>query len=171
VAFVDLNSIHNPVTGSVAPATWGDGVRDNFVDLDARTAPTTTATNTATGTTASTTFTATLGGSPGTNPAVTVTTGTVAVIHLRGAIFNSAAGNTGYIGVAVSGATTRAANDGDGISFTAPAAAYLAQFGTTLVLTGLTAGSNTFTLQYRVNAGTGSFFNRAIAVEPGNKLA
>ncbi len=28
--YVDLNTIHNPATGTVAPATWGDGVRDNF---------------------------------------------------------------------------------------------------------------------------------------------
>lgn len=27
--YVDLNTIHNPATGTVAPATWGDQVRDN----------------------------------------------------------------------------------------------------------------------------------------------
>jgi hypothetical protein len=30
VAYVDLNTIHNPATGTVAPAAWGDQVRDNF---------------------------------------------------------------------------------------------------------------------------------------------
>jgi hypothetical protein len=30
MAYVDLNTIHNPTTGTAAPATWGDGVRDNF---------------------------------------------------------------------------------------------------------------------------------------------
>lgn len=28
--YVDLNTLHNPATGNVAPAAWGDGVRDNF---------------------------------------------------------------------------------------------------------------------------------------------
>lgn len=27
--YVDLNTIHNPATGTAAPATWGDQVRDN----------------------------------------------------------------------------------------------------------------------------------------------
>jgi hypothetical protein len=30
MAFDDLNNTHNPATGTVAPATWGDQVRDNF---------------------------------------------------------------------------------------------------------------------------------------------
>lgn len=30
MAYADLNSIHNPATGQVAPASWGDQVRDNF---------------------------------------------------------------------------------------------------------------------------------------------
>lgn len=30
MSYVDLNTIHNPATGTVAPATWGDQVRDNF---------------------------------------------------------------------------------------------------------------------------------------------
>jgi len=28
VAYVDLNTIHNPATGTVAPASWGDAIRD-----------------------------------------------------------------------------------------------------------------------------------------------
>jgi spore coat protein U-like protein len=28
--YVDLNTIHNPATGTVPPAAWGDQVRDNF---------------------------------------------------------------------------------------------------------------------------------------------
>lgn len=28
--YVDPNTVHNPATGSVAPAAWGDVVRDNF---------------------------------------------------------------------------------------------------------------------------------------------
>lgn len=29
MAYVDLNTIHNPTTGGVPPASWGDQVRDN----------------------------------------------------------------------------------------------------------------------------------------------
>jgi hypothetical protein len=28
--YVDLNTIHNPSTGGIAPASWGDQARDNF---------------------------------------------------------------------------------------------------------------------------------------------
>ena len=31
MAYVDLNTIHNPATGTIPPATWGDQIRDNFV--------------------------------------------------------------------------------------------------------------------------------------------
>lgn len=31
MAFVDPNTIHNPATGTIAPASWGDNVRDNLV--------------------------------------------------------------------------------------------------------------------------------------------
>jgi len=27
---IDLNTVHNPTSGAVAPASWGDAVRDNF---------------------------------------------------------------------------------------------------------------------------------------------
>ncbi len=30
MAYADLNTIHDPATGTVAPAAWGDQVRDNF---------------------------------------------------------------------------------------------------------------------------------------------
>ena len=33
MSYVDLQTIHNPATGNVAPASWGDQVRDNFEAL------------------------------------------------------------------------------------------------------------------------------------------
>lgn len=30
MSYVDLNGVHNPATGTAAPATWGDQIRDNF---------------------------------------------------------------------------------------------------------------------------------------------
>ena len=40
------------------------------------------------------------------------------------------------------------------------------QGSATFYVTGLTAGSNTFTAKYRVDAGTGTFANRTIVVIP-----
>ena len=31
MAYADLNTLHNPSTGTAPPASWGDQVRDNFV--------------------------------------------------------------------------------------------------------------------------------------------
>lgn len=36
MSFVDPNTIHNPATGTVAPASWGDQIRDDLVFLSAR---------------------------------------------------------------------------------------------------------------------------------------
>lgn len=30
MGYVDLNTIHNPATGTAAPATWGDAIRDDL---------------------------------------------------------------------------------------------------------------------------------------------
>lgn len=30
MSYVDLNTVHNPSTGGVAPASWGDQIRDNL---------------------------------------------------------------------------------------------------------------------------------------------
>lgn len=116
----------------------------------------------ATGTTTSTSFTATLSGSPGTNPSVTLTTGTTVLISIACEIFNSVSGSGSIASVAVSGATTLAAADANG-----PSNAITTAVGTsrTFVLSGLTAGTNTFTMQYRVGGNTGTFRYRAITVQ------
>lgn len=166
MAYTDLDSIHTPTAGAVAPHTWGAAVNADFDDVDARTNISSAATAN-TGTTTSTTFTATLSGSPGTNPAVTVTTGTIAIIDIATSLNNSGANGT-YLAVAVSGATTRAASNDEAILVVGTTEM---RFGVRIVMTGLTAGANTFTLQYRVDAGTGTFRRRALSVHPGNKLS
>lgn len=75
------------------------------------------------------------------------------------------AGNNTRVGVAVSGASTIAAADARSL-FAYYAAAYRYQMSSAYVYTGLTAGSNTFTMQYKVSAGTGTFLNRHIIVFP-----
>lgn len=109
-------------------------------------------------TTTSTTYTdlATVG------PAVTVTTGVSALALFSAEMGNSTA-NATLLSVAVSGATTLAASEN-----------YRAVDNTTSgvtgfnhkFFTGLTAGSNTFTLKYRVGGGTGTFLIRRVTVIP-----
>lgn len=117
------------------------------------------------GTTSSTSFTATLGGSPGTNPSVTLTTGTTALVTVKAALANDTTGQGAYCGVAVSGASTIAANVSDCVYNGGTGNQYILA-SSTFVITGLTAGTNVFTLQYRVGgAGTATFGSRAITVQ------
>jgi hypothetical protein len=110
------------------------------------------------GTTTSTTYTATLTGSPGTNPSITLVTGTTAVISLKGFSTSSAGNYYMLLSVAVSGASTIAASD-DWAGY-----AYISGTnegntnGVTVIIPGLTAGTNTFTLNYRLSSATSTTF-------------
>ena len=97
---------------------------------------------------------------------VTVTTGTSALcVWHAGA--NNASSNAGlYVSVAVSGATTVAATD-DITNYTQTPSSSLGIYfpiSSGHIFTGLTAGSNTFTLKYRTNTGTAFFGSRGIQV-------
>ena len=119
---------------------------------------------TATGTTTSASYTATLSGSPGTNPSVTLVTGTTALLHISSSLYNTTQGSgaNAAVSVAVSGAGVVAAAEKWGLAL---ANAAIARMTVTSVISGLTAGTNTFTLQYlRTVSGTGEFSNRALTV-------
>lgn len=116
----------------------------------------------ATGTTTSGSYTASLSGSPGTNPSVTLVTGTTALVSFTVLINIGTGGQVALMSVAVSGAGTVAAND-----------AYCCESGLlgglpltrNFVLTGLTAGTNTFTLNYRASGGaTATYLRRNLTV-------
>ena len=113
------------------------------------------------GTSASTPFTETLSGTPGTNPSVTVTTGATALISLYGEAYNSGS-NANYIGISVSGATTIAGTEANAVVFVGT---NVFSFAKTWILSGLTAGTNTFSVTYRVSAGTGTFRERRVTVQ------
>lgn len=115
------------------------------------------------GTTTSTSFTTTLSGSPGTNPSVTVVTGTTALISLSADIFNSTTSAV-IMSVSVSGAGVVAASDDFSVYLSAHAANSEHLFGSTHIISGLTAGANTFALSYRVGGGTGSYYLRRLVV-------
>jgi hypothetical protein len=109
-------------------------------------------------TTTSTTFTdlATAG------PAVTITTGTKALVIVSSFLYSSIAGYNSFAGFAVSGATTIAATDDYALADGTTAGGGVSR---ATRLTTLTAGSNTFTMKYRQTiSGTASFVNREIIV-------
>lgn len=97
-------------------------------------------------------------------PAVTLTTGTKAWVTLSAGIFQNSDIFESLMSFAVSGATTRAAADDDALSAIPSANGDGVQASFTMLVTGLTAGSNVFTAKYRVLGGTGTFRNRKISV-------
>jgi hypothetical protein len=156
---------------------WNTHVRDNLLETMAGKATTagrwfvstganaiaerviTQASTTTSQTTTSASFTdlATVG------PAVTVTTGTKAIVFWGAAMSHSAANATCQVGVAISGATTTAASTSYQLLLDGVAASSTWRMNTFYVPT-LTAGSNTFTLKYATSAATATFSNRYIAV-------
>ncbi len=97
-------------------------------------------------------------------PSVTLVTGTTALVSFNSYI-GLGAGEAGYISLAVSGATTLAAsNNYQAEAFTASTAAEIT-VGKTFIFSGLTAGTNTFKLQYRVGSGTVEFIRRELVVQ------
>ena len=110
-----------------------------------------------TGTTTSTTATSTLT-SGGTNPSVTLTTGTTALVT-----FSMGASITPAPAAVTAGISVNGAVPGNNISqYSVITAGYFGTLAASLIITGLTAGTNTFSLVYYVSAGTGSFYNRRI---------
>lgn len=96
-------------------------------------------------------------------PAVSVLVGPsgLAMVHISANIDNSSA--IGIAGFAISGASTVAAADAYAMSSQGTDAM---EFGRAFLITGLTAGVNTFTMKYRATAGTAEFARRVIIVEP-----
>lgn len=97
-------------------------------------------------------------------PEVTVVTITEALVIATCQMANNTAGGQCFASVAVSGATTLAASDDRAVIFESSAANDVSNMSRVFKITGLTAGSNTFTMKYRVNTGTGSFTRRELLV-------
>lgn len=146
------------VTGEVETAAiFNTHLRDNMIALQPVAASIATLQ-----TTASTTYTdlATTG------PAVTLTTGTSALVTITAYMSTNTAGDGAAAATAVSGATTSAAADVTSMTVGNFSAGQAYQYSATNLITGLTAGSNTFTMKYKaITGGTASFQNRQIVVE------
>jgi len=97
-------------------------------------------------------------------PAVTVVTGTKALVTICAASANNTNNDGSLASVAVSGATTVAASDSSAI-FNYDNANLYSSSSHTRLLTGLTPGSNVFTMKYRRDVGgTATFHTRSISV-------
>ncbi len=95
---------------------------------------------------------------------VTVTTGTTALVLFKAQLSNNTAGSSTHLAYSISGATTRAASNNAQISYESSVANDFARFGGHNFAVSLTAGSNTFTLEGRVSANTGTIAVPEIAV-------
>lgn len=101
----------------------------------------------------------------GLTTAVTVSTGNRALVSIYANFSNSLGGNPNrsWVSYEVSGASTIAPSDTNSIDHSFIGGM---RWGASFLVTGLTQGSNTFTLRYRVTAGTGTYSVRRIAVIP-----
>ena len=95
---------------------------------------------------------------------VTIATGTTALLSFESQPFNTNLAASTNLAFSVSGATTIAAADATSSTNSAPGVNYGFVLSRNFVLQGLTAGTNTFTLNYRVSAGTATFRARALTV-------
>jgi hypothetical protein len=100
-------------------------------------------------------------------PVVSLITGTEVLVTMGALTFRAGgAGFNGYIAVAVSGASSIAANDAGAALMSSPGAGVAGLLSRTLKMTGLTPGLNTFTLKYRANGGGAwNFINRDLTVQ------
>ncbi len=100
-------------------------------------------------------------------PAVTVTIPASgnALVTVTAGLGNSNNDVATIMSFAISGATTRAAADATSLQCRAVSVDVF-QISATYFVSGLTAGSNTFTAKYRVAGNTGTFVNRSIIVVP-----
>jgi len=112
--------------------------------------------------TASTSYVTTLT-SDATAISVTLVTGTSALVQMESTSSVNAAG-TNFLSFSVSGATTLAAADLNGGRDVSEAAGRVVGVSRALIITGLTAGTNTFTLNYRTDGGTTTYSTRNIIV-------
>lgn len=97
-----------------------------------------------------------------------VVSGTRVIVWMTAQMNNSTAGAETIASVAVSGATTIAADDNYCIDVQQAAAATFADVtACRAVRLTVTAGSNTYTMKYRVTSGTGTWRRRSAVVLPG----
>lgn len=100
----------------------------------------------------------------GFGPSVTVTTGSSALMVWTVNAENDSVVNENTVAIAISGATTSAAGDSSALQISMKVANKPRQCAMSHLQTGLTPGSNTFTMQMKVSGGNGKFSRRTLMV-------
>ena len=167
MTYYDLNMNSKRINNCQDPSSAQDVATKNYVDSSFNKAisGTTISTLQNCGNTASYIDLATVG------PSVTITTGTTAIISISTTVQESANDTTqAWMSFAVSGASSLPASDSN--SITCSMTSISGVFGSisrTMKITGLTAGSNTFTAKYKatcLGSGVIQFSNRDLVVYP-----
>jgi hypothetical protein len=98
-------------------------------------------------------------------PAVTLVTGTTALVTVSVQLDANPGGTYAEAAVAVSGATTIAATAANGVIYGLGNANSNASCSSTFLISSLTAGTNIFTVQYKTSANTMGAQHRKITVQ------
>jgi len=100
-------------------------------------------------------------------PLISVVTGTIAIVLFASGISTATNDSTALVSVAVSGASSVAASDAWAIQMDGITAGNVVRYSGVHIFTGLTPGTNVFTLKYKAPAGVNATFrNREINVIP-----
>lgn len=99
-------------------------------------------------------------------PQITATTGPAALIFMSSRVSNATAGQNSWVSYNITGASAISPSDNYALSYDSPVVNSTMYATYATLETGLTAGSNIFTMQYRVSSSTGTFSNRRLAVFP-----
>lgn len=97
-------------------------------------------------------------------PAVTITTGTKGLVTVGCYTSNDTIGGRSWLSHAISGASTAAASDAYAMAAESAAVNQLYGYSQLTLWTTLTAGSNTFTANYKTTTGIGTFIQRRLIV-------
>lgn len=101
-----------------------------------------------------------------TGPTLTMTTGPMALVIMSMRISNSTATANSWASYTVTGASSVSPSDNYALSYDSPTVSSTIYASYATIEPSLTPGSNTFTIQYRVGSGTGSFGSRRLSVIP-----
>lgn len=98
-------------------------------------------------------------------PTVSVQTGAFVIVHLNAKAQHNMDNHSCYASVEISGATTQAASDDYCLQHDLGDADNSQRMGISWIQA-VNPGLNTFTVKYRVNAGTGEWSRRQLSIQP-----
>ena len=164
VAYITGSTITTATGATSGTAGVPTGIRTIYNGSAWTTVTSVSAWSTTGGTMTATSYATTLTGDA-TAVSVTLQTGTTALVAFSGVYAHSGVGGTNYTGFSVSGATTLAAADTSAAFWNCPVANYNVPYSWISLVSGLTAGTNTFTLNYKTSGATGTWAQRRLTVQ------